>query len=386
MTIARNGNIGIGTTNPTEKLVAQTPTSSYGLIHTDGTAVVGTWVGAGGTGANGGWFGTKSNHPLRFFTNNGGAIMTIGTDGNISIGSTVTGLAKLFVDGSPGIAVFGSSPGIGVYGGTTNGAGISGVSTGIGTGVSGNSASGYGVYGVSNSLDHASVYGINTNANVGHGVIGISNGSNGAGVLGYGYGSEGIGVYGEGIGLAAWFKGDVFVSGTFVNYASRLRTDHPLDPENKYLNHAFLDSPEAKTVYDGTVTTDQNGEANVNLLDYAEALSHDFRYQRTVIGAFAQAIVAGEVKDNRFTIRTSAPGVKVSWQVTGVRSDAATLKHSFKVEEDKPERERGTYLNPGAFGQPEEKGLMRARYPGMAQGLKERREREQKEQARPPNP
>jgi len=49
--------------------------------------------------------------------------------------------------------------------------------------------------------------------------------------------------------------------------------------------------------------------------DSFQALNKDLRYQLTVMGTFAQAIVAGEVKDKRFTIKTSAPGVKVSWQV-----------------------------------------------------------------------
>jgi len=45
-------------------------------------------------------------------------------------------------------------------------------------------------------------------------------------------------------------------------------------------------------------------------------LNKDLRYQLTVMGTLAQATtVAGEVKDKRFTIKTSAPGVKVSLQV-----------------------------------------------------------------------
>ena len=41
--------------------------------------------------------------------------------------------------------------------------------------------------------------------------------------------------------------------------------------------------------------------------------------------------------------------MKVSWQVTGIRQDAYAEKHRIPVEEDKPEDERGTYLNPDAF-------------------------------------
>ena len=94
-----------------------------------------------------------------------------------------------------------------------------------------------------------------------------------------------------------------------------------------------------------------------------EALNNDFRYQLTVIGTFAQAMVATEIKDNRFTIKTSAPGVKVSWMVTGIRRDAFANKYRIPTEEAKPERERGFYLHPKAFNQPAEKAVEWARDP-----------------------
>jgi hypothetical protein len=69
------------------------------------------------------------------------------------------------------------------------------------------------------------------------------------------------------------------------------------------------------------------------------------------------AKVVREVRDNRFTLRTSAPGTKVSWQVTGIRHDAFAEKHRIPVEEDKPEAERGRYLHPVEHGQPAGKGI-----------------------------
>ena len=103
--------------------------------------------------------------------------------------------------------------------------------------------------------------------------------------------------------------------------------------------------------------------------DWFEALNKDFRYQLTVVGQFAQAIVASEIKNHRFTIKTNAPDIKVSWQVTGVRSDAATRQRPFQVEEEKPVRERGTYLSPEAYGEPNEKGIKLARSPEMMQQM-----------------
>jgi hypothetical protein len=128
-----------------------------------------------------------------------------------------------------------------------------------------------------------------------------------------------------------------------------------------------------KNIYDGNVVTDENGEATVELPAYFEALNRDFRYQLTVLGTFAQAIVGDEINANRFVIRTSAPNVKVSWQVTGIRRDAWANKNRIKVEEAKPERERGFYLHPQAFDQPEEKSINWARDPERMKQLQRRR-------------
>jgi hypothetical protein len=94
MTLLLNGNVGIGTVNPSTKLTVQTGDASYGIIHTNGTVSVGTYVGS-----NGGWFGTESNHPLYFFTNNSNALMTITTAGNVGIG-TINPTYKLAVLGT----------------------------------------------------------------------------------------------------------------------------------------------------------------------------------------------------------------------------------------------------------------------------------------------
>jgi len=154
----------------------------------------------------------------------------------------------------------------------------------------------------------------------------------------------------------------VQINGTLnVSGTKNFRIDHPLDPENKYLLHAAVESSEVLNIYSGNVITDRRGDATVTLPDWFEAINRDFRYQLTVIGGFAQAIVASEISQNRFTIRTDAPNVKVSWQVTGVRSDPVMLKHAFKAEEDKPEYERGTYVSPQEYGQPEERGAEWAR-------------------------
>ena len=123
-----------------------------------------------------------------------------------------------------------------------------------------------------------------------------------------------------------------------------------LDPENKYLAHSFVESPEMLNVYSGTVTTDASGDAEVRLPDYFETLNSDYRYQLKVIGEFAQAIVARELQDNRFTIRTDRPRIKVCWQVTGVRQDPWAQANRIPVESNKDDTARGRYLHPELRG------------------------------------
>jgi len=110
-------------------------------------------------------------------------------------------------------------------------------------------------------------------------------------------------------------------------------------------------------VYNGNVITDRHGVATVVLPEYFEALNRDYRYQLTVIGQFAQAIVAKEINGSRFTIRTNKPGVKVSWQVTGIRHDAYAEAHRIQVEEEKSPQEQGRYLHPELFGASPEQAI-----------------------------
>ncbi len=99
--------------------------------------------------------------------------------------------------------------------------------------------------------------------------------------------------------------------------------------------HCAVESAELLNIYSGNVETDEDGVAVVVLQDYVEAVNRDFRYQLTVIGQFAQAIVSEGVRNNRFKIATDKPHVAVSWHVTGVRHDAYAQAHPLIVEQDK---------------------------------------------------
>ena len=111
-----------------------------------------------------------------------------------------------------------------------------------------------------------------------------------------------------------------------------------------------------------------NGEAEIELPDWFGALNKDFRYQLTAIGAPGPNLyIAEEISDVtsdsnnnssiRFKIAGGTPGMKVSWNITGIRKDPSANAHRIQVEEDKPDKERGYYIYPDLYGQPAENGI-----------------------------
>ena len=159
-----------------------------------------------------------------------------------------------------------------------------------------------------------------------------------------------------GVNYAGYFVGDVTITGDLdiVGNISKgggtFKIDHPMDPENKYLVHSFVESPEMMNVFNGNITTDAQGFATVTMPDYFEASNKDFRYQLTVIGQFAQAIVKEKINGNKFIIQTNTPNVEVSWQVTGVRNDPYAQKNRIQPVVDKDAENKGKYLHPEAYG------------------------------------
>jgi trimeric autotransporter adhesin len=303
-----------------------------------------------------------------------------------------------------GVTVFGANNGLygntnsasgnGVWGFNPNHTGVYGDGA---VGVWGHSGSGYGVYGASYGTNASAdgVHGLSNSAGA-SGVAGVNN-ANGVGVYGAG-GSGGTGVTGTGSngvlgysstaggvgvgaynsssgdalfaenqsgGFAAFFLGDVDVDGNLSKAAGSFKIDHPIDPANKYLYHSFVESPDMMNIYNGNVTTNAQGLVVVHMPDWFEALNRDFRYQLTVMGQFAQAIVASKMANHAFTIKTDKPNVEVSWQVTGVRHDAWADAHRIPVEVAKPAKERGSYLHPELFGAPASQSLVHVRHPEL---------------------
>ena len=141
-------------------------------------------------------------------------------------------------------------------------------------------------------------------------------------------------------------QGNVNVTGTISKGGGSFKIDHPLDPTNKYLYHSFVESPDMMNIYNGNVITDGTGYAIITMPNWFEALNQDFRYQLTVIGDFAQAIVAQKIQNNQFIIRTDKPSIEVSWQITGIRHDKFAEKNRIPIEENKTGKEVGKYLHP----------------------------------------
>ena len=231
------------------------------------------------------------------------------------------------------------------------------------SGVAGTSVSGFGVSGIAVDADGVGVYGSNLAADS-IGLEGIDTTAQSIGVAANGP----YAIIANGSTLAGEFIGNVEVEGSLSKDSGSFKIDDPLDPANKYLYHSFVESPDMMNIYNGNVVTNATGDAVVTLPDWFETLNRDFRYQLTVLGQFAQAVLGSEVSNHQFAIKTDKPNVKVSWQVTGIRQDAWANAHRIPVEVMKPEKERGFYRHPELYNAPAEKSVAWALHPrGMKQ-------------------
>ena len=381
------GNVGISTATPLRKL----STVSIGIFvaRFEGTDPIGSVVEFRNTTTDTVWeyavsgstsaFNTPPGSAFFYRQGSGAPNIVMTPNGNVGIGTSIA-TSKLEIVGQDGLGIVGYQPFLtlkddnagyarsriqGVNGNIAfypdsfignyppvsifNGSG----SLSVGTSSPDPRARLYAVTGGSGE------YALKGDAPNGSGVYGTSNSSSGsdAGVVGIGRRDTGAwgGLFIGGVSL----EGGLYVIGGIHEYKGRIVStiDHPLDPVNKYLSHTSVESSELKNFYDGTVVTDASGFAVISLPDWFEALNKDFRYQLTVIGQFAQAIVEEKIHDNRFIVRTDKPNVEVSWQITGVSQDAWTKAHPIEVEKAKSDDDHGNYLAPIEFSQPMKKGL-----------------------------
>ena len=294
ITFDRKGNVGIGTENPTYPLHVATNRKYAGYFTSDSLS--------------------NSTHVIHGEFTGTGNYGAVGVYGK-SIPADNYGYGGFFEGGSTG--VFGQ-----VFATGLNQFNINGV---YGFASGGTSGTKCGVYG------NASGQGTNI------GVFGVA--SSGS------------------INWAGYFSGNVNVVGTLSKGGGSFKIDHPLDPTNKNLYHSFVESPDMMNIYNGNVVTDASGYATVTMPDWFEALNKEFRYQLTVIGDFAQAIISQKIQNNQFIIRTDKPNIEVSWQVTGIRHDKFAEKYRIPVEENKTGKDVGKYLHPDAYGLDETLGV-----------------------------
>jgi hypothetical protein len=382
-------------------------TGGYGIIGTS-TTNVGVWglgptagvFGQDSSGAGKGVYGLSPSGLGVYGLSTSG----IGVEGTSTTGVGVEGLStnnvavQAFSTTYDAIWAVGGRHGINGYGAAN---GVIGTSTGTGSGMR------YGVTGSSASTTKGSAGGYfvdSTGGPVGlstylsssksftTGVIGASSGSGGAGPGGIGvlgvvndayaavggvslnpaspYGWESAGWLGWSTTLAGYFEGNVdivsspggagnlIVVGNLSKGTGTFKIDDPIDPENKYLYHSFVESPDMMNIYNGIVELDALGEAIVQLPAYFEALNKDFRYQLTSIGQpQPNLFVADEIQNLQFRISGGKPHAKASWQVTGVRQDPLANANRVIPEVEKEPQAKGYYLHWAAYKQPAEKSL-----------------------------
>jgi hypothetical protein len=397
MVIQSSGNVGIGT--PTPLTVFQVHPASNVNIGMDSLAGQARWTMFNDAGT--------ANIPLRLqastfeFFNGGGAVqaLTIDPSGRVGIQQPTPGF-PLDVAGninSSGTVTAAAFSGVGASLTNLTPANISAGTAGIN--ISGNAAT---ATSASNALELGGFppsYYVATGANGGNGnqsivvpavgatalsvqatdvtgantgVGGLADGAGGTGVVGEAdNGATATGVWGiSANGLAGLFSGNLDVTGAITAGVKDFKIDDPVDPANKFLYHASVESSEMKTIYDGSVTLDAKGEALVQLPGWFEAVNGEFRYQLTCVGGYAPVYIAQKIANHTFKIAGGTPGLEVDWLVTGVRHDAYARSHPLQVEVEKPAHERGYYLHPELFGQPPQRSLEWADHPAQMQRLK----------------
>jgi len=266
--------------------------------------------------------------------------------GEVVVGRGGGGCTDVALNNCAGIgAVVGRNDGPGGYG-------VRGFSTSSGTNYQGIGV--LGQSGISGGRG-AAMRGENVNAaNPANAVEAVTNGS-GSALLASG-------------AQAGTFNGAVTINGdlTVTGTKSGFHIDDPRSPTTRTLTHTPLETDALMVQYTGNARTDAHGRATVKLPSYAETLAGDWRYQLTPVGTFDSVIVAGEVRDGAFVIRSRKPGTKVSWAVTGVRHDPQARADAIAAVKAKPGAERGRYLDPALYGAPKRLGPVGVKPVGTA--------------------
>lgn len=149
-------------------------------------------------------------------------------------------------------------------------------------------------------------------------------GYNGGNIARFYYGGSGLD---NGLDVYGWLTAGG-VSGAVKNFI----IDHPLDPDNKHLQHSVLESPDIAVFYRGEGRL-VRGKVVVTLPDYFEALTHT--EDRTVLLTpidEPEMLAASRVVGGQFTV-FGKKDCSFWWEVKAVRKDVERLV----VEYDKHE-------------------------------------------------
>ncbi len=317
----------------------------------------------------------------------GAALVAIGTGANSAVVATAADMLEAGVIGvntnaTGGNGVIGAGNNVaptrftsgagGSFAGNTGSYSVSKIATGTGViGLGNNLITAYspltGAGGAFTGDDGSLSTGVSS---IGTGVIGSGNngsqyfmqtsGGGGAftgtqsGAYGYATNTSGNsrGVIGEGSEYGVVSVGDFGGTG-----AKFFIIDHPLDPENKILKHACLESPEILNLYRGNVVLDANGEGTVTLPDYFTAINVNYSYTLTPIGSPSVPYILTEVDENgEFKIAGGNSNQKISWYVYAERNDKAINMNprSKQMVEEKTGENQGKYISPEAYGKTRE--------------------------------
>jgi hypothetical protein len=359
------GVFGVANTGPNAKGVWGRSTSGHGVFG-EATGTSGTSYGVYGESKAAQGVGVFGKAPNIGVNGNGGNYGLFGTgvitgvrgDGGLTgvrgraTGATGTRYGVYGEGGTYGVAGDGSDAG--VYG-TSPTNGVQGTSNVYGVRGDG------GICGVVGQSGEIGVSGFSLGGSTtSRGVLGVSyasatSGPSPAGVAGHAYGTGGIGVLGvraDNAPYAGWFTGNVRITGVLNPASAVLQLDHPDAPGERWYQQALVGSFEQVSVIGGNAVIGPTGQVIVRVPVLFARHHRDIRYQLTLIGSAGAAWVIREVDGRgRFAIGSDAAGARVSWQLTGVRSDPSAAQSRLRVEARKPARYRGRYLQPELYGQ-----------------------------------
>ncbi|HEX7319905.1 MAG TPA: hypothetical protein VF399_06070 [bacterium] len=336
MRIDQNGNVGIGTTSPSNLLHVNGTTRTNGLLIPTGAAS--GYVLTSDAGGADTWQAPNSHNHLGQTWSSASSLLGLRLNLNVTSNSAVVGIRDS-VTNSGGGQCYG---GLFYAGGAAGGRNIALATSAYSPAGNFNDAYGISVYSEHDGTYFA--YGGRFSA------YGAGTGNK------YGIYSE---VSGGGTLWAGWFDGNVHITGSLSKGSGSFLIDHPLDPQNKTLRHNFVESPENLCLYRGKVKLNSSGEGRVEMPSYFRALTKETEATVTLT-SIGRPFNTGYDWNKGYTVFTvyGEPNREVSYIVMADRDDPV-IKQLYKpVEEEKGNGNftKGKLLYPKAYGYPEEMG------------------------------